>query len=282
MSSRPLVSVEWLESNLTSTDVHVVDASWHLPTENRDAYAEYQQRHIPGAVFFDIDAISTPCDLPHMLPDAETFACRVGKLGLQSHQTVIVYDSKGLFSAARVWWTLSVFGFADVRILDGGLPAWQQAGGKLESGVVKPAPVELSASLAEHCVVNAQQVLAASESSSAEILDARSQARFDGSAPEPRHGLRSGHIPASKCLPYTDLLNEGRLKSDDELRAIFSDLDLDPDKPVYTTCGSGVTAAILSLGLHCIGIDINTSAIYDGSWTEWGGRQDLPVTQRNS
>ena len=277
MSSRPIVSVDWLQSRLSDGSVCIVDASWHLPPENRDAHAEYLQSHIPGAVFFDIDAISTPGDLPHMLPAPEVFTESVAKLGLQKNKTVVIYDSKGLFSAARVWWTLTRFGFEQVKILDGGLPAWLQAGFNTESGEVSVAQVSVQATLAEASVVNAEQVRQASESDSAEILDARSQGRFDGKDPEPRKGLRGGHIPGSKCLPFTALLNDGKLKSDNELREIFTALNLSADKPVYTTCGSGVTAAILTLGLHCIGV--HNTALYDGSWTEWGGREDLPVAK---
>lgn len=275
MNSRPIVPVDWLLSHLSDSSVKIVDASWHLPTENRDPYAEYLQNHIPGAVFFDIDSISTPGDLPHMVPSVKIFNESVGKLGLQKNKTIVVYDSKGLFSAARVWWTLYVFGFEDVKILDGGLPAWSQSGNQLESGEVSVEPVTVDASLQSNAVVNAAQVLEASESSSAEILDARSKGRFDGHDPEPRQGLRGGHIPGSKCLPFTDLLIDGRLKSNDELKLIFAELGISKNTSVYTTCGSGVTAAILTLGLHCIGMS-NTS-LYDGSWAEWGGREDLPV-----
>ena len=277
MSSRPIISVEWLQSHLSDDSVCIVDATSFLPTEQRDAHAEYLQKHIPGAVFFDIDAISTPGDLPHMLPTAEVFATAAGKLGLQKDKTIVVYDAKGLFSAARVWWTLSIFGFENVRVLDGGLPAWEQAGFKLASGEVSVEPVFVEVSLDKNAVVDAGQVLHASESGSAEILDARSRGRFDGIDPEPRQGLRGGHIPGSKCLPFTTLLNNGKLKSDDELKEIFATLNLASDKPVYTTCGSGVTAAVLTLAMHCIGI-CNT-ALYDGSWTEWGGREDLPVVK---
>lgn len=275
MSSRPIVAVDWLQSHLNDSSVCVVDASWHLPPENRDPHAEYLKSHIPGAVFFDIDMISTPGDLPHMLPGKEVFAESVGKLGLQKNKTVVVYDSKGLFSAARVWWTLTIFGFQQVKILDGGLPAWLEAGYETEAGAVDVAPASVQATLAEAAVVNALEVRQASDSGSAEILDARSQGRFDGHDPEPRSGLRGGHIPGSKCLPFTRLLNDGKLKSNDELKEIFAVLDLSADKPVYTTCGSGVTAAILTLGLHCIGV--SDTALYDGSWTEWGGREDFPV-----
>lgn len=277
MSTRPIVSVDWLQSHLNDSAVCIVDASWHLPTEKRDPQAEYLQKHIPGAVFFDIDAISYPSDLPHMVPTAEVFTAAVGKLGLQKNNTVIVYDTKGLFSAARVWWTLSVFGFENVKILDGGLPAWEQAGLELESGEVNREPIVVEASLDETAVVSAADVLNASGSGAAEILDARSQGRFDGVDPEPRKGLRGGHIPGSKCLPFTTLLNDGKLKSNDELKAIFTALNLATDKPVYTSCGSGVTAAVLTLGLHCIGT--SDTALYDGSWTEWGGREDLPVVK---
>ena len=276
MSERPIVSVEWLQSNLSESSISVVDGSWHLPPEQRNAHDEYLQKHIPGAVFFDIDKICTPGDLPHMMPGAASFSESVVKLGIAKNNTVVVYDTKGLFSAARVWWMFTVFGYSDVKILDGGLPAWIDAGFTLESGEVPVKPVDVEASVTDGSVADAAQVFEASESGNVQILDARSQQRFDGLAPEPRAGLRGGHIPGSICLPFTELLDNGKLKSQVQLREVFSAHGVADSAPVFTTCGSGVTAAILTLGLHCIGR--NDVALYDGSWTEWGGRDELPVS----
>ncbi len=278
MNQRPLVTVEWLESKLT--EVSVVDGSWHLPTENRDGKAEYLEGHIPGAVFFDIDRISAPGDLPHMMPTASNFSTSAAALGLGRDKTVIVYDTKGLFSAARVWWMLRVSGFTDVRILDGGLPAWLKAGMSLEQGAVSVDHTDCVVELDAAASVDSAQVLAASNNDNAQILDARSQGRFDGVDPEPRAGLRGGHIPGSLCLPFTRLLEDGKLKPNDLLREAFAAHGVVENKPVITSCGSGVTAAILTLGLHCIGRD--DTALYDGSWTEWGGRSDLPVVTESS
>ncbi len=280
MSERPIVSVEWLQSSLSDKSVSVVDASWHLPPEQRNAGEEYLQGHIPGAVFFDIDKISTPGDLPHMMPSADFFNESVGKLGLKKNNTVVVYDTKGLFSAARVWWMLTVCGYGDVKILDGGLPAWLEAGFALDTGEVGVEPVVVSASVAPGSIVDASQVLEASETRSVQILDARSQDRFDGLAPEPRAGLRAGHIPGSNCLPFTELLSNGKLKSQVQLREILKAHGFTGAAPVYTTCGSGVTAAIITLALHCVGH--YEVALYDGSWTEWGGREDLPVAHSDA
>lgn len=276
MNQRPLVSVEWLESQRGDKNLCIVDGSWHMPAEQRDAQAEYSAGHIPGAVFFDIDEHSAAGDLPHMMPQPLDFAESAGALGLLPGNTVVVYDTKGLFSAARVWWMLRTFGFSDVKILDGGLPAWSKAGLPLDSGKVALSSVTPAINFAADAVVDASQVLAASDSRSAQILDARSQGRFDGVDPEPRAGLRGGHIPNSVCLPFTELLDsDARLKSNEALAAVFDSLGIDGSKPVITSCGSGVTAAILTLGLYCIGR--NDIALYDGSWTEWGGRSDLPV-----
>ncbi len=273
MTQRPLVTVDWLETKLA--EVSVVDGSWHLPPENRDANLEYLEGHIPGTKFFDIDRISASGDLPHMMPSANDFAKSIAVLGLDKGKTVIVYDTKGLFSAARVWWMLRAFGFTDVRILDGGLPEWLKAGMPLEQGDVSVDRTESAFVLDVAVVVDSVQVLAASINDSAHILDARSQGRFDGVDPEPREGLRGGHIPGSLCLPYTMLLDDGKLKSNDHLKEIFAAHGVVEGKPVITSCGSGVTAAVLTLGLHCIGR--NDTSLYDGSWTEWGGRPDLPV-----
>lgn len=280
MNERPIVSVNWLQSRLSDKTISIVDGSWHLPPEQRNAHEEFLRGHIPGAVFFDIDAISTIGELPHMMPSAAFFAESVGNLGLAKDNTVVVYDTRGLFSAARVWWMLTVFGYDDVKILDGGLPAWLDAGFTLESGEVTVQPVVVEATVTQGSVVDASQVLEASESRSAQILDARSQERFDGLAPEPRAGLRGGHIPGSLCLPFTELLDNGKLKPQDQLREVFKAHGVAGGTPVFTTCGSGVTAAILTLGLRCIGRD--DTSLYDGSWTEWGGRDELPVSRTDA
>ena len=276
-NQRPLVSVEWLAQHLFDENLGIVDGSWHLPTEKRDPYQEYLAGHIPGAVFFDIDRVSTPSDLPHMVPSAEMFAESAGTLGLSENKTVVVYDSKGLFSAARVWWMFRLFGFTDVRILDGGIPAWLDAGHSLAQGVPVIEKVSVTSTLKIGAVVDAAQVLQASEQRSAQILDARSRGRFNGTEPEPRAGLRGGHIPGSICLPFNELLDNGSLKPNDALREAFDHSGLTDESPVITSCGSGVTAAILTLALHCIGRD--DTALYDGSWTEWGANAELPVDQ---
>jgi len=280
MNTRPLVTVEWLHSHLADNNVCVVDGSWHLPTENRDGHAEYLEAHIPGAVFFDIDAISTPSDLPHMMPSARVFSDAASQLGLSQSDTVVVYASAGSFSAARVWWTLKVFGFQDVRLLNGGLPAWQAVGYAVEKGDVVVAPTVVNATMQSNAVVDAAQVLKASDTGASQILDARSYSRFAGVAPEPRAGLRGGHIPGSVCVPFTELFSDGELLSNPLLEKVFEEHGVAKNKPLITSCGSGVTAAILTLALHCIGRD--DCAVYDGSWTEWGGRTDLPVATSRS
>ena len=276
-NQRPLVSVEWLVQNLSDDNIGIVDGSWHLPTENRDPHQEYLAGHIPGAVFFDIDRISAPSDLPHMVPSSEVFAESVGSFGLSENKSIVIYDTKGLFSAARVWWMFRLFGFTDVKILDGGMPAWLAAGHKLEQGASVADKTTVRTSLQNGAVVNAAQVLQASQDKSAQILDARSRGRFNGSEPEPRAGLRGGHIPGSLCLPFNELLDAGSLKSNEALREAFDQSGLTDELPVITSCGSGVTAAVLTLALHCIGRD--DTSLYDGSWTEWSANPELPVDQ---
>lgn len=275
---RPLVTAQWLNLNLDATqanELSIVDGSWHMPADKRDAAAEYLSAHIPGAVFFNIDEISTPSDLPHMLPDEAQFETQAGELGLHPDRKTVVYDTQGLFSAARVWWMLKVFGFKDVVILDGGLPAWQNARYVMQSGDVDVTKTAFKAALQNNLVADSREVLHASEHADAIVLDARSEARFKGEAAEPRAGLRSGHIPGSSSLPFNLLVDNGRLRSNDELAALFKRVGLPADKPVITSCGSGVTAAVLTLGLACIGEQ--RTKLYDGSWTEWGGDADLPI-----
>ena len=267
----PLVSPRWLAQALADPRVCALDASWHLPTAGRDARAEHAQAHIPGAPFFDIDALSDRAsDLPHMLPDAQAFAQAMGALGLADDMILVVYDSVGLFSAPRAWWTLRTFGARDVRVLDGGLPAWRALGLPVESGAVTRAPAAFAARLDAGAVAAMEDVRAALAAGSAQVADARSAERFAGKAPEPRPGLSAGHMPGAHNLPMGGVLTQGRMKTPQEILAAFAQAGLDPDRPMITSCGSGVTAAVLNLALACAGKQ--APRLYDGSWTEWASR----------
>jgi thiosulfate/3-mercaptopyruvate sulfurtransferase len=248
-----------------------------MPQLKRDARAEFAQAHIPGAAFFDIDGIAdhtTP--LPHMLPTPEAFAEAVGALGVGTADRVVVYDVRGVISAARVWWTFRVFGHDRVAVLDGGLRAWTAEGRPVESGVPAPPRREFRARLRPELVRDLAAMQKNLTARSEQVLDARSRGRFEGTEPEPRAGLRGGHIPGSLNLPYESLYRpDGRLKPPEALRSAFVIAGADLDRPVTTTCGSGVTASVLALALHLLGH--RRVAVYDGSWTEWGGRPDTPV-----
>lgn len=268
----PLISVDELQARLGA--VKVLDASWHL--DGRDARAGFADGHVPGAVFFDLDAASDrDSALPHMLPTPRAFAAFAGALGIKETDHIVVYDTAGLFSAARVWWMFRVMGAERVQVLDGGLPAWRASGGEIETGVARaPAPVRFEARFTPDAVVGVEEVRAALAASD-QVVDARGAARFRGEAAEPRPGVRSGHMPGAINLPYSALLtSEGLLKRGAALEAAFRDAGVDIDRPVTTTCGSGVTAAILSLGLAELGYG---SRLYDGSWAEWGSRADTPI-----
>lgn len=276
--SQNLVSTDWLQEHLDAPDVVVVDASWHLPPAGRNGRDEYLEQHIPGALFFDIDDLSdTSSPLPHMLPSPEKFASRMRKMGVGDGNRVIAYDSVGLFSAARAWWMFRVMGHQDVAILDGGLPKWIDEGRPLEDGAPPPQQERhFTARLQTMMVKDKADMSRISANGGSQILDARAAERFEGSAPEPREGLRSGHIPGSRNLPYSDLLNsDGTLMDDDELRTAYERAGINTAKPVVTSCGSGVTAAVLSLGLTIL--EARNHALYDGSWTEWGADESLPI-----
>ena len=275
-ASRWLVTTEWLAEHLRDRNFAVVDGSYALPTLQRDVQAEYRAGHIPGAVFFDIEAISDhSTELPHMLPGATQFGEAVGALGIGDGDTVVVYDSAGLYSAARVWWTFRIFGARNVLILDGGLPKWTAEGRPLEKGDGKRPPKKFTAEMNVGPVAMLADVRMALTSEGAQVVDARSAERFSGKAPEPRPGLRSGHMPGSLNVPYSRLVENGRLLPRERIQAAFVEAGVDLDKPIITTCGSGLTAAILTLALESIGRE--PKGLYDGSWAEWGSRPDLAV-----
>lgn len=273
----PVVSTAWLADRLRTPDVRVVDGSWHMPAEARNGREEYLQVHVPGAVFFDIDAIADRAsDLPHMLPTPEAFAKAAGELGLPRDADIVIYDVHGIRSAARVWWTLRAMGYEKVHVLDGGLRKWMAEGRPVEAGEVYPRAVEVAPAFDPDLVRNADDVRAVLADGSARMVDARSAARFTGEAPEPRAGLRSGHMPGAANLPWEQVVaQDGTLRPADDLKAVFKDAGIDLGKPIVTTCGSGVTASVLALALARLGLD--RTAVYDGSWTEWGGLPDAPV-----
>ncbi|MAC79440.1 MAG: 3-mercaptopyruvate sulfurtransferase [Rhodobacteraceae bacterium] len=272
-----LVSTQWLAEHLKDPDLRILDGSWYLPTSDRDARAEYAEAHIPGARFFDIDEISDHrSDLPHMLPPVEKFMSRLRAMGVGDGHQVVVYDGAGIFSAPRIWWMFRVMGQMDVAVLDGGFPKWQAEGREIEDMPPVIRDRHMTVRVQNHLVRDVTQVSAASKLGDHTIIDARSPERFRGDAPEPREGLRAGHIPGAVNVPFATLLNpDGTMKDEAGLRAAFAAGGADLTKPAITSCGSGVTASILALALERIGK--TDYAVYDGSWSEWGLSPTLPI-----
>ncbi|KAI3949444.1 hypothetical protein MKX01_000092 [Papaver californicum] len=298
-TNEPVVSIDWLHANLREPYVKVLDASWYMPDEQRNPFQEFQVAHIPGSLFFDVDGISDrKSNLPHMLPSEEAFAAAVSALGIENKDGLVVYDGKGIFSAARVWWMFRVFGHDRVWVLDGGLPQWRASGFDVESSasgdaILKAsaaseavekvyngqtvAPVTFQTKFQPHLVWTLEQVKKNLETNAYQHVDARSKARFDGVAAEPRKGVRSGHVPGSKCIPFGQMLDGSQsLLPAEELKKRFEKEGITLDAPVVASCGTGVTACILAMGLHRLGK--SDAPVYDGSWTEWGAHPDTPVS----
>jgi thiosulfate/3-mercaptopyruvate sulfurtransferase len=277
LAMEALVSTAWLAAGLGAPDLRVLDGTWHMPQLQRDAGQEFAQAHIPGAAFFDIDGIAdTSVPLPHMLPSPEVFAARVGALGVGDGDRVVVYDVRGVISAARVWWTFRAFGHDRVAVLDGGLRAWRAEGRAVESGEPTISPRRFSARFRPELVRDLAAMRANLATRREQVLDARSRGRFLGTEPEPRAGLRGGHMPGSLNLPYEELYRpDGTFASPEALRGAFAKAGVELGRPIVASCGSGITACVLALGLSLVGQE--DVAVYDGSWTEWGGRPDTPV-----
>ena len=277
-ASPHLVTTDWLAERLGKPGIVVVDGSYYLPAHKREAHKEYREAHIPGAVFFDLEKVADDSsDLPHMLPGPDQFGEAAGKLGIAKDDTVVVYDGAGLMSAPRVWWTFRLFGAEKVFILDGGMPKWKAENRPTEAGEVKPAAKTFDAEMKTGQVAMHSDVQMAFNNNSAQVVDARPADRFHGKAPEPRPGVASGHMPGALNVPSAGVIEDGRLAAPERIRKTFQDAGVDLDKPIITTCGSGVTAAALWLALDAIGH--KPQALYDGSWAEWGSRPDMPVAK---
>jgi thiosulfate/3-mercaptopyruvate sulfurtransferase len=279
LASRWLVSTDWLSQRLDDPNVVVLDGSYYLANHKRDAEGEFLAGHVPGAQRFDIDAISDKSNpLPHMLPSPEQFAAQVGTLGVGDGMTIVLYDGIGLYGAARVWFTFRVFGSDNVRVLDGGMPKWKAENRPLETGAAKPrAAKTFTPKLNRAMVASIDDVQKVLLDKNAQVVDARAADRFRGEAPEPRAGLRGGHMPGSFNVPFGEVLKDGRLKSHDDIAAAFKQAGVDLDRPVVTSCGSGVTASILTFAIEALGKQ--PGKVYDGSWSEWGARPDTPIVK---
>ena len=274
--THPLVSTDWLAERLGDPKLSLVDASWYLPAMNRDGRAEYLTSHLPGAVFFGIDDIADKSvNLPHMLPTPDAFAEAVGALGISDTDTIVVYDEAGIFSAPRVWWTFRTMGARNVFVLDGGGPKWRREGRPIESDGPAPQPKTFVPHFDPSRVETFDTLIGLTRSAARTIVDARPGDRFRGEVPEPRPGLASGHIPTSRSVPAGTLTRDGEMKPSSELRDLFAAAGVDPAQPIVTSCGSGVTASTVALALAILGSEDVT--LYDGSWAEWGSRNDAPV-----
>jgi thiosulfate/3-mercaptopyruvate sulfurtransferase len=271
MANDPLVSTEWLASHINDTNVKLLDATFKLPGILPLPKDDYLAAHIPGAVYFDVDAVSDHSDpLPHMFPSAEQFGRDVGALGVSNSDTIVIYDAGGWVAAPRVWWMFLSYGHRDVRILNGGLKKWRAEGRPVQAGEVTAKPATFNATYDERRVRSIKQMIANVASRAEQVIDARAVERFEGRAPEPRPGIRSGHIPGALNLPYNNLFDAaaGTMKPHDELKKAFADAGVDTAKPIVTSCGSGVSAAVLTLALYRLGVE--NTGLYDGSWSEWG------------
>lgn len=274
--SRFVVSADWLQAELGKADLRVLDASFYLPAQKRDANAEYAAGHIPGAIRFDQDKIADhSTNLPHTIPSPDYFAAEAGKLGVSENDRIVVYDGIGMFASPRVWWLFRVMGAKNVFVLDGGLDGWKAEGRPLETEVPHHAPATFKTNYDASRVVHFEQMRDIVAGGALQIADARSAGRFAAAEPEPRAGMRSGHMPGARSLPSGVFANQGRFKSLPELKQTIEDAGIDLSKPVVTSCGSGITAAIITLALESLGHTDNK--LYDGSWSEWGSREDTPV-----
>ena len=272
------IDADWLEKRLGTPGLSIVDASWYLPAQKRDAKAEYEAGHIPGAIFFDQDEVVDPdSELPHTLPDPATFARHAGSMGISADDTIVVYDGPGVFSAPRVWWMFRVMGVFQVYVLDGGFDRWKAAGRPVTAEQTKVAPNIFHVDFDPSRVASLDEMKGIVASGESQIADARPAGRFAGEEPEPRAGVRGGHMPGAKSLPASTLSRDGKLLPPEELKKRFEEAGVDLSKPVVTSCGSGITAAVITLALETLGHSANR--LYDGSWTEWGGRSDTPVVK---
>lgn len=274
--SKFIVSPDWVQKQLDAPEFRIVDASWYLPAQNRNGAAEYAAGHIPGAIFYDQDAIADhSTGLPHSIPSPEDFAAGVEKLGISDTDTIVVYDGPGIFTAPRVWWLLRTMGAKNVFVMDGGLDGWKKEGRPLETDLPEPAPGHFRTHFNPRAVTTYDEMHGIVSSGARQIADARGAGRFTGEEAEPRAGMRSGHMPGARSMPSGIFSADGKFKDLDSLKATFADAGIDLNAPVVTTCGSGITAAIITLALHSLGHEDNT--LYDGSWSEWGARSDTPV-----